>query len=221
MRRRRRFNAAPSLEDGVEGERKVVGADDVAEEPIQTRPCVLTVSMAQRAVVLKSETWRRKDKGRMVSPAKTLFLGFTHNERETRRSRVSALRVKPNLIAADISLPDETRRPGVLGTCAGVFGRGKLSWQGLQAPSAKARDWRVLEVKQTSSVSELCADLPTEFTEWTTYVYCISCARIIARPSTSAQVVQQAVQEAVSRQCLDWTIQEFQRPEGEEPPSSV
>jgi casein kinase I family protein HRR25 len=50
------------------------------------------------------------------------------------------------------------------------FMRGRLPWQGLKATSGEARYRRILEMKQTTSMNELCAGLPTEFVDYVEYV---------------------------------------------------
>src|SRR4051794_23185668 len=57
-----------------------------------------------------------------------------------------------------------------LGYMLVYFMRGKLPWQGLKA-KRDAKSLLVLEKKQATSASELCAGLPTEFLDYFTYVH--------------------------------------------------
>jgi casein kinase I family protein HRR25 len=50
------------------------------------------------------------------------------------------------------------------------FMLGSLPWQGLKAPTREQRYRLVLEKKQTTSVAELCGDLPQEFAIYMNYV---------------------------------------------------
>jgi hypothetical protein len=99
------------------------------------------------------------------------------------------------------------------------FMRGKLPWQGLKTPSGEARYLRVLEMKQTTSVSELCADLPTEFADYMKYVHNL---RYEDRPDY--RFLRKMFKDLFCQQgfehdnVLDWTILEFQRLEAESEP---
>ena len=50
------------------------------------------------------------------------------------------------------------------------FVLGSLPWQGLKAPTREQKNRLVLEKKQTTSVAELCGDLPQEFAIYMNYV---------------------------------------------------
>jgi len=94
--------------------------------------------------------------------------------------------------------------------------RGKLPWQGLKTPTSEAKHLRVLEMKQTTSVSELCADLPTEFADYMNYVHNLGCED---RPDY--RYLRKMFKDLFCRQgfeydnVFDWTILEFQRLEAE------
>ncbi|KAK5043526.1 hypothetical protein LTR84_011457 [Exophiala bonariae] len=109
-----------------------------------------------------------------------------------------------------------------LGYMLVYFMRGKLPGQGLKAK----RDTKyllVLEKKQATSASELCAGLPTEFVDYFTYVHEL---RDEGRPDY--QRLRKMFTKLFRRQgfeydnVFDWTIREFQRLglDAEEPPTS-
>ena len=50
------------------------------------------------------------------------------------------------------------------------FLHGSLPWQGLKAPSRQEKYRLVFERKQTIKVTELCQDLPAEFTTYMNYI---------------------------------------------------
>ena len=96
------------------------------------------------------------------------------------------------------------------------FMRGRLPWQGLKNPSGEAKYLRVLEMKRTTSVSELCADLPTEFADYMHYVHSL---RYEDRPDY--RPLWKRFKDLYCRQgfendnVFDWTVLEFQSLEAE------
>lgn len=119
--------------------------------------------------------------------------------------------------------PAQSRRDDLeaLGYMLVYFRRGKLPWQGLTAPNAEARYRRVLEVKQTTSVNELCEDLPAEFAEYMSYVHSLREDDV-----PDYRYLRKLFAKLFHRQgfeydnVFDWTIREFQRLEiGVLPPS--
>ena len=108
-----------------------------------------------------------------------------------------------------------------LGYMLVYFMRGRLPWQGLKA-TRDAKYLLVLEKKQATRASELCAGLPTEFVDYFNYVHDL---RDEDRPDY--QHLRKMFTKLFRRQgfeydnIFDWTIREFQRLGlDEEPPTS-
>lgn len=101
-----------------------------------------------------------------------------------------------------------------LGYMLVYFMRGRLPWQGLKA-KRDAIDLLVLEKKQATSATELCAGLPTEFVDYFNYVHGL---RYEDRPDY--QLLRKRFTKLFRRQgfehdnIFDWTIREFQRLNG-------
>jgi casein kinase I family protein HRR25 len=109
-----------------------------------------------------------------------------------------------------------------LGYMLVYFMRGKLPWQGLKA-KRHAKYLLVLEMKQGTSSSELCAGLPQEFADYMNYVHDLR-----DEDQPDYQHLRKMFTKLFRRQGLeydnvfDWTIREFQRlePEAQEPLAS-
>jgi serine/threonine protein kinase len=91
------------------------------------------------------------------------------------------------------------------------FLRGRLPWQGLKA-ERDAKSLLVLQMKQATSVSELCAGLPTPFEDYMNYVKNLGDEE---RPDY--QRLRKILNNLFRQQrfehdnVFDWTIREFQR----------
>ena len=96
------------------------------------------------------------------------------------------------------------------------FMRGRLPWQGLKATSGEDRYRRVLEMKQTVRMSELCAGLPTEFVDYMEYV-----RTLLDDDIPDYRYLRKIFDNLFHRQgfesdnVFDWTIREFHRLEAE------
>ena len=92
------------------------------------------------------------------------------------------------------------------------FLHGSLPWQGLKAPDRQEKYQRVLEQKQTTSVEELCADLPAEFATYMNYVRQPS-----GRDKPDYVYLRNLFRGLFRRSgfeydhVFDWTIREFER----------
>ena len=92
------------------------------------------------------------------------------------------------------------------------FIRGSLPWQGLKASKHKRRDQLVLEKKQTTSVAELCGDLPPEFAVYMNYV-----RDQHHKDKPDYGYLRKVLNDAFRRHqfeygnVFDWTIREYQR----------
>ena len=79
-------------------------------------------------------------------------------------------------------------------------------------PPAKPKYLRVLEMKQTTSVSELCVDLPTEFADYMNYVH-----NLCDEDRPDCRSLRKMFNDLFHQQgfeydnVCDWTIREFQR----------
>ncbi|KIW41741.1 uncharacterized protein PV06_07265 [Exophiala oligosperma] len=98
-----------------------------------------------------------------------------------------------------------------LGYMLVYFLRGNLPWQGLKA-KRDAKHLLVLEMKQATSASELCAGLPTEFEDYMNYVNKL---RYEDRPDY--QHLRRMFSKLFRQQgfdydnVFDWTVREFLR----------
>ena len=109
-----------------------------------------------------------------------------------------------------------------LGYMLVYFMRGKLPWQGLKA-KRDAKYLQVLEKKQVTSPSELCAGLPSEFEDYMTYVRSLQ-----DEDQPDYQGLRKMFDKLFREQgfeldsVYDWTIREFQRlePAAQAPPAS-
>ena len=92
------------------------------------------------------------------------------------------------------------------------FMLGSLPWQGLKAPTWKQKYRLVLEKKQTTSVAELCGDLPQEFAIYMNYV-----RNLRHEDKPDYGYLQRIFRNLFRRQrfeydqIFDWTIREYQR----------
>ena len=115
-------------------------------------------------------------------------------------------------------IPAQSRRDDLeaLGYMLVYFMRGRLPWQGLKAPSGQARGRLVLEMKQTTNMSELCAGIPTEFVNYMKYV-----RTLLDDDIPDYRYLRKIFNNLFRRQGFeydnvsDWTIREFQRLEAE------
>lgn len=67
---------------------------------------------------------------------------------------------------------EQSRRDDLesLGYCLLLFVRGRLPWQGMRASTKEKKHMLIREVKESTSLDELCAGLPMCFYEYMTYV---------------------------------------------------
>ncbi|KIX02323.1 uncharacterized protein Z518_08264 [Rhinocladiella mackenziei CBS 650.93] len=99
-----------------------------------------------------------------------------------------------------------------LGYMLVYFMRGKLPWQGLRVPDCEARYRRVLEMKQTIRVSDLCADLPIEFADYMNYVRNLRDDDIPDYRNLRKMFSNLFHQQGFEYDnVFDWTIRKFQR----------
>ena len=102
-----------------------------------------------------------------------------------------------------------------LGYMLVYFRRGRLPWQGLKA-KRDAKELLVLEKKQATSTSELCAGLPAQFEEYMNYV-----RKLRYEDQPDYRQLREMFKKLFRRQgfeyddVFDWTVQEFQRLETE------
>lgn len=89
---------------------------------------------------------------------------------------------------------------------------GSLPWQGLKAPTWEQNNQLVLEKKETTSVAELCGDLPQEFGMYMNYV------RNLRQEDKPDYGYLRRIFRKLFRQqrfeydqVFDWTILEYQR----------
>lgn len=102
------------------------------------------------------------------------------------------------------------------------FMRGRLPWQGLKA-KGDAKYLLVLEKKQATSVTELCAGLPTEFADYMNYVHDLRDEDLPDYRSLRKMLDNLFRREGFEHDnVFDWTIREFQRlePDTQEPLTS-
>src|ERR1700712_3693685 len=98
-----------------------------------------------------------------------------------------------------------------LGYMLVYFMRGRLPWQGLQA-KRDVKYLLVLEKKQATSASELCAGLPTAFENYMNYVH-----NLHDEGQPDYQGLRKMFDKLFREQgferdnVFDWTIREFQR----------
>lgn len=50
------------------------------------------------------------------------------------------------------------------------FLKGKLPWQGLPAQNMMEKSQKIMQVKEFTTLEELCEDLPKEFYDYTSYI---------------------------------------------------
>jgi casein kinase I family protein HRR25 len=92
------------------------------------------------------------------------------------------------------------------------FMLGSLPWQGLKTPTREQRYRLVLEKKQTTSVAELCGNLPQEFAIYMNYV-----RNLRHEDKPDYGYLRRIFRNLFRRQrfeydhVFDWTIREYQR----------
>ena len=123
-----------------------------------------------------------------------------------------------------ILLAAQSRRDDLeaLGYMLVYFLRGKLPWQGLKAKRG-AKYLLVLEMKQATSASELCAGLPAPFEKYMRYVHNLHDGDLPDYRGLRKMFDKTFSEQGFERDnVFDWTIREFQRLESvaQQPPAS-